>query len=100
MRKITQQVVNAFMNGDNLNVGNTRVESTNGASKMFLHNNLIAVRINKAIKISNAGWESNTTKERLNGILDHLNKGRIYQKDFTWYWKDGIPFESDTLNIV
>ena len=33
------------------------------------------------LSISNAGWQSNTTKERLNGLP---NVG-IYQKNWQWY---------------
>lgn len=93
MRKITQQSVSAFFAGVNFKSGNMSVQSdSNGYYEMRLHGNLIAYRCNDGIFISNAGWSSNTTKERLNGILSHLNAGCIYQRDFVWYWKDGQEF--------
>jgi hypothetical protein len=53
-----------------------------GVWKLKLHNNTIAsIDEMNMLSISNAGWESNTTKERLNG----LPNVRINQKKFQWY---------------
>jgi len=50
--------------------------------KLKLHGNTIAtIDEMNMLSISNAGWESNTTKERLNG----LPNVRINQKKFQWY---------------
>jgi hypothetical protein len=47
-----------------------------------LHGNVIAtIDEFNMLSISNAGWASNTTKERLNG----LPNVRIHQKNWTWY---------------
>ncbi len=87
MRKITELASNAFYNEKDFNLSNTRVYFDGlGGGFLYLHNNLIAeidYRSNK-LKISSAGWETNTTKERLNGIL---NEKLLYitQKDFVWY---------------
>lgn len=91
MRAITQNAVAAFNNCTNFNQSNTQVKVEafeNGVPcliRMYLHGNLIAEKhINKRTEklyITNAGWESNTTKERLNG----LNGVSIHQKDFQWY---------------
>lgn len=88
MRKITQQAVNAFIAGRDFNSGNTTVAVNQHDVSMRLHGNLIAVKYKDSgnVHITNAGWSSKTTKERLNGILDALNVGRIYQRDFVWYW--------------
>ena len=64
MRKVTEQAVNAFMNNRDFKSGNTQV--TNGA--MYLHGNKIAEWRGDELWITNAGWSSNVTKERLNGI--------------------------------
>lgn len=56
---------------------------------MDLHGNTIAIydRAEGLLTIRDAGWTSNTTKERLNGLLTEFNiKGGISQKDFTWYF--------------
>ena len=77
MKKVTRQAVQAFYNNVNFRSGNTIV--SNG--KMYLHGNLIAKKENGAVYISNAGWATNTTKERLNGLSGvHIN-----QKNFVWY---------------
>jgi hypothetical protein len=77
MRQVTQQIVDAFLEGRNLKVGNSR--SFDGA--IYLHNNKIAEYRADGLWITNAGWMSNTTKERLNG----LPFVRINQYNFTWF---------------
>ena len=65
MKKVTKEIVNAFLNGKYKKVGNS--ESSGG--DLFLHHNKIAYfDIDGFLWISNAGWESNTTKERLNAL--------------------------------
>jgi hypothetical protein len=49
-----------------------------------LHGNEIAYRYNdpeRTLSITDAGWQTNTTKERLNGIPNV----HIHQKDWVWY---------------
>lgn len=50
---------------------------------MYLHRNLIAEKNfqNGEIAITNAGWNTDTTKERLNGIPGVS----ITQKNWKWY---------------
>jgi hypothetical protein len=84
MKIVTQNAVSYFRNGGNKKFGNTEVVTENGVSKMYLFNNLIATldrNVGGVMKITNAGWDSNTTKERLNG-LPNVN---INQKNFVWY---------------
>lgn len=92
VRKITQQAVNAFIAGQPFNSSNTSVVVDGNQVDMLLHGNRIARSLNGIVYVSNAGWSSNTTKERLNGILDTLNVSGIYQRDWVWYWKDGEEF--------
>lgn len=66
MRKITSEIVNAFMRGDSKTMGNS---STDGDT-LWLHNNAIAWRDGRNIVLTMAGWGSVTTRERLNGLLD------------------------------
>ena len=81
MRKITKESVTAFFNNRNYLKNNTHVFN----NKFYLHNNLIAEKKNNKLFISNCGWFSNTTKERLNGILNHIGHAGIYQKNFSWF---------------
>jgi hypothetical protein len=88
MRKITKESVKAFFNAERYFKNNTRTEVLPNVTILYLHNNPIAYRYNdpkKTLSIQNCGWFSNTTKERLNGILDYIGKPRIYQKNFSWF---------------
>ena len=84
MRKITQQAVEAFMDARPFSKDNTTIEVLPNVTIMRLHGNRIAYRYNdpeRTLSVTNAGWFSNTTKERLNGIPG-VN---IKQKKGEWY---------------
>lgn len=87
MRKITKESVKAFFNNYNYNKDNTSVYQSKTGSAFYLHGNLIAFKYNKEriLSINNCGWFSNTTKERLNGILNYIGNAGIYQKNFEWF---------------
>lgn len=83
MRKITQQVIGAFYNKQNFSKGNDKVEhdEESGITKLMLHGHTIAELRPNGLFVTSCGYESNTTKERLNGL-----KGvRIHQSNFVWY---------------
>ena len=81
MRKITKEIVAAFMNHETKKIGNSRTDGTT----LYLHDNAIAKwDAEGRLWVTNAGWESTTTKERLNGIPGVS----IYQKNYTWYLND------------
>ena len=90
MRKITEQIVRAFRNGEAKTIGNSRTE--NGA--LYLFGNKIAEYRDGALWITNAGWKSNTTKERLNG----LPNVRIYQSRGEWYL-NGIEWNGEWVEV-
>ena len=88
MRKVTQQAVEAFESGRSFKSGNTqvRVLAQNGGGSLVLlelHGNAIARHEswNGRTFITSAGWETRTTKERLNG-LDGVS---IFQDRGVWY---------------
>ena len=82
MRQITKDSINAFLNRKTFTRQNMKVREMNGKFYLKLHNNIIAVlHANNTLQITNCGWFSNTTKERLNG----LPNVDIYQKNFVWY---------------
>lgn len=83
MRKITIEAINAFMNNKPFARSSTIVTKINELMVLYLHGNRIAtkcINTNK-IKITNAGWFTVTTKERLNG----LPNVSIRQKKGKWY---------------
>jgi hypothetical protein len=77
MRQVTEKIVDAFLRGQLKKVDNT---FTDGAA-IWLHRNMIAEMRENGLWISNAGWFSKTTKERLNGLPDVS----ICQKKGEWY---------------
>ena len=92
MRKITEESINAFLNRTNFSKANMQVKNENKETRLKLHGNTIAI-LNEfnELFITNCGWESNTTKERLNGLINEylgfpncIGKG-IYQKNFQWF---------------
>jgi len=87
MRKVTTQSIEAFKNNVSFKSQNMKIEVRNNETFMYLHNNMIAHKYDNNTKlfISTCGWESNTTKERLNGLLYLYSLPRISQKSFIWY---------------
>ena len=68
--------------------GNTTVVQHRDNMEVFLHGNHIATlcKISMDLRLFDGGWQSNTTKSRLNALLDEFGGGdRVIQKDFTWY---------------
>ena len=57
------------------------VENEEGEIRLRLHGHTIAKSNAQGLFVSNAGWTTNTTKERLNGI----HGVSIHQSDFIWY---------------
>lgn len=89
MRIVTKKSVQAMVNGTNTVSGNTRVHSDGNV--MELHGNTIAIfdRTNGTLTLRDCNWQTVTTKERLNGILDGFNTGKyIIQENWNWYIKD------------
>jgi len=83
MRQITGESVDAFNNSFTFSKSNMAVRVFNDVVKLQYHGNTIAIknRITNKISITNCGWFSNTTKERLNAL-----KGvNIVQRNFAWY---------------
>ena len=67
MRKVTEQIKQAFNNGTSLKVGNTRTDG----QTVWLHGNAIIKRDpDGLVRWSLAGWNTPTTRERVNGIAN------------------------------
>ena len=90
MRKIEQEMNYAIRNGIAWSQGNTCTTFTQeGNTLVYLHGNLIADIGTDSITIYDGGYQSNTTKSRLNAILDEVIPGTsVIQRDFTWYIVD------------
>lgn len=99
MRKITQNAVRAFYNKEDFKSGNTQVRynlnmmSAVSTMVMYLHGHAIAKLTRGELWIRHAGYRTNTTKERLNG----LEGVYIQQVNYVWYlngreWHNGYDW--------
>ena len=90
MRKIEQQMNRAVVNKNDWSKANTFVDynSNTNCSTVVLHRTAIAVfdHSTNALKLNTGGWHSNTTKSRLNAILQELIVGAsVFQRNFNWF---------------
>ena len=101
MRKIERAMNFAISNKGNWSSSNTQVsynDSTN-CSSVFLHGHQIATFDHnlKAVKISSCGWQTVTTKSRLNAILSEVKYGcSVFQKQWNWY----VSFRGQTQDFM
>lgn len=87
MRTITKLSINAFLANQNFGKSNTQVIVSKGKTELYLFGNLIAVQRPTGLYIQNAGYFTNTTKERLNGLPDvHIQqiKGKWFLNSVEW----------------
>ena len=87
-RKITQESVQAFYNRRKFNKSNMSVEiADEGFTLLKLHGNTIAGIDRMGTWITDAGWATRTTFERLNGLNDvrvNTKKGQVYLNGEEW----------------
>ena len=108
MRKIEQEMNAAIRYRRNFSKANTSVrcfKNRDGITTemdVFLHGNHIASldTATNQLTIKDGGWQSVTTKSRLNALLDEfVPSAGIFQKDWVWYLSDRltgsvVPFVS------
>ena len=102
MRKIEQRMNAAILAKADWKQDNTEVIYYSGTdfSDVYLHGNLIARVGSHSIELFDGGWQSNTTKSRINAILSvHGLPGEgVFQKNFQWFLNyagnGAIPFFS------
>jgi predicted membrane-bound dolichyl-phosphate-mannose-protein mannosyltransferase len=86
MRKIESQMNQAITQERDWKKDNTEVINIEGVSFVYLYNNLIAMVGDTWLELFDGGYQSNTTKSRLNAILQtHSNGEYVYQKNFNWF---------------
>ena len=77
----------AVQHNKNWASGNTSVITEDYVSKVYLHGNHIATVDDDTMTIFDGGYQSNTTKSRLNALCDSFcvpGEG-VFQSDFVWY---------------
>lgn len=130
MRKVEIAMIDAIRSGKAFKSGNTIVEHLPKASaspsamndpgtiaRVYLHGNMIAQCDVAAgrLEIADGGWQSNTTKSRLNALTFEFAKGwGVCQRNFEWKlvniyqphnqagidWKRGASFMNGELLTV
>jgi len=101
MRQIERDMLSAIKLGKCWRKDNTEVYTNdNNASLVYLHGNHIATVTDNNVRVFDGGWQTNTTKSRLNAIInefcDALTDG-VFQKDYQWFIKDNnevVKFKS------
>ena len=89
MRKIESKMCAAIQANIDWQSGNTSVhfDPESGVSVVRLHGNKIAEVSDNDMTIFDGGWQSVTTKSRLNALCDYFciaGEG-VFQKDFKWF---------------
>lgn len=89
MRKIEQQMCDAIKENRNWKCKNTEVcySDDYGTSRVYLHDNLIAIVSDTDVEVFDGGWQSVTTKSRLNAICTEfcIDGEGIFQKNYQWF---------------
>ena len=102
MRKLERLMNRALVSKNNWAGSNTTVlynEFTN-CSQVLLHGHNIATldHNTKALKLSSCGYETVTTKSRLNAILEEIDYGcKVFQKQWNWYFRSN---NNQTVDFV
>jgi len=87
MRKIEEQMIQAIKDNKDWKSANTEVQDTPYGSLVYLHGNHIATVTDDAVQLFDGGWQSNTTKSRLNAICEAfciVGEG-VFQEKFEWF---------------
>ena len=96
MRKIEQQMIAAIKGNTDWKSANTEVIHTcdnvhSPVSHVYLHGNKIAEVGDDFLKLFDGGWQTTTTKSRLNALLSEFGytcgtkQEYIFQKQFEWF---------------
>ena len=115
MRKLERLMNMAITHKTDWSGSNTQVNynSNTNCSSIYLHGHLIATFDHnlKAVKLSSCGYQTVTTKSRLNALLEEVKWGcKVFQKNWDWFvsyndqtasfWDGMILLDADSLQIA
>ena len=108
MRKIEQQMIAAIKNNQDWKCDNTEVITIEGVSFVYLHGNQIATIDDDSMTIFDGGYQTKTTKSRLNALLSEFGytcgtqREYVFQKQFEWFIKffDAQTKQMQTIAFV
>ena len=97
MRQIEKNMNSAIWSKKNWAGSNTTVITEDNVSTIMLHGNHIATYYHdtKELTLFDGGWQSNTTKSRLNALCAEFATGfGVFQKNWEWFVGD---FQNKTV---
>ena len=108
MRKIETQMIAAIKNNQDWKCDNTEVINIEGVSFVYLHGNQIATIDDDSLTLFDGGYQSKTTKSRLNALLSEFGytcgtqREYVFQKQFEWFIKffDAQTKQMQTIAFV
>ncbi len=98
MRKIESQMIEAVNEALNWKSGNTEVITDgDNVSVVKLHGHKIAVIGEDFVQLFDGGWQTATTKSRLNAILKGCGVAgeSVFQKAGEWFLRRQLDFKVD-----
>ena len=109
MRKLEERMNTAIRKRQNFSNSNTTVKTTSffdndvycEESKVFLHGNHIATydHVNKELSLYDGGWQTVTTKSRLNALCYEFATGfTVFQKNWDWFVSDFKNVKKEFVN--
>ena len=93
MRKIEQEMNRAIRYRRNFSKSNTSVTCYREEIEIRLHGNLIGTvdTASNQLRIFDGGWQTVTTKSRLNALCDEFATGMgVFQKNWDWFVSDRL----------
>ena len=93
MRKIEQDMNRAIRYRRNFSKANTSVTCYREEIEIRLHGNLIGTvdTASNQLRIFDGGWQTVTTKSRLNALCDEFATGMgVFQKNWDWFVSDRL----------
>ena len=93
MRKIEEQMNQAVANNKSWSSANTSDTycPESDESRVYLHGNHIATVGDDFLQVFDGGWQTNTTKSRLNALINRFCNAvtdGVYQRQHVWYLSD------------
>lgn len=88
MRQIEREMNYALRAGYDFSKSNTMVRHEDGRGYVYLHGNHIATLSDDGLTLYDGGWQSNTTKSRLNALINEFCDGTkfgVFQKNWEWF---------------
>jgi len=89
-KMLLQVIKDSEMVGQKKIGNNTYVGRENGTVYVRLHSTkVVQIKSDGSVILNSGGWQTSTTKDRINQVLSALNKSEgVEQKKFEWFLGD------------